>query len=72
MPMSQKSTPDRPRRSSSSKDPVSGESQRQRFIETARELGCDEDEAAFEEKLRRIATAKTTRRRKAKHKKSEC
>jgi hypothetical protein len=34
------------------------ESQRQRFIETARELGCDEDEAAFEEKLKRIATAK--------------
>ena len=32
--------------------------QRERFIETARELGCDEDEAAFEEKLRRIATVK--------------
>jgi hypothetical protein len=32
-------------------------SQRERFIETARELGCDEDEAAFDEKLRRIATA---------------
>jgi transposase-like protein len=29
-----------------------------RFIETARELGCDEDEAAFEEKLKRIASAK--------------
>lgn len=34
------------------------EAQRKRFIETARELGCDEDEAAFDEKLRRIATAK--------------
>jgi hypothetical protein len=33
-------------------------SQRERFIETARELGCDEDEAAFDEKLKRIATAK--------------
>jgi hypothetical protein len=32
--------------------------QYRRFIETARELGCDEDEAAFDEKLRRIATAK--------------
>jgi hypothetical protein len=32
--------------------------QHKRFIETARELGCDEDEAAFDEKLRRIATIK--------------
>jgi hypothetical protein len=32
--------------------------QSKRFIETARELGCDEDEAAFDEKLKRIATAK--------------
>jgi hypothetical protein len=32
--------------------------QHRRFIETARELGCDENEAAFEEKLRRIATVK--------------
>jgi hypothetical protein len=32
--------------------------QYKRFVETARELGCDEDEAAFEEKLRRIATVK--------------
>jgi hypothetical protein len=29
-----------------------------RFIETARALDCDEDEAAFDEKLKRIATAK--------------
>jgi hypothetical protein len=36
----------------------SDEEQSRRFIETARELGCDEDEAAFDEKLRRIATAK--------------
>ena len=32
--------------------------QSERFIETARELGCDEDEAAFDEKLKRIATVK--------------
>jgi hypothetical protein len=32
--------------------------QSKRFIETARELDCDEDEAAFDEKLKRIATAK--------------
>jgi hypothetical protein len=32
--------------------------QSRRFIETARELGCDEDEAAFDEKLRQIATVK--------------
>jgi hypothetical protein len=56
--MSQNPTSGRTRRSSSIKDPGSGQSQRQRFIETARELGCDEDEAAFDEKLKRIATAK--------------
>jgi hypothetical protein len=39
------------RSSPSSKD----KSQRERFIEAARELGCDEDEAAFEEKLKKIA-----------------
>jgi hypothetical protein len=32
--------------------------QSERFIETARALECDEDEAAFDEKLKRIATAK--------------
>jgi hypothetical protein len=37
---------------------TSGSDQHKRFIETARELGCDEDEAAFDEKLKRIATAK--------------
>lgn len=34
------------------------ESQSERFIKTARELECDEDEAAFDEKLRLIAEAK--------------
>jgi hypothetical protein len=36
----------------------SDDAQSKRFIETARELGCDEDEAAFDEKLRQIAMAK--------------
>lgn len=29
--------------------------QRDRFIETARQLGCDEDEKAFDEQLKKIA-----------------
>ena len=29
-------------------------SQKQKFADKARELGCDEDEAAFEDRLRRI------------------
>jgi hypothetical protein len=32
--------------------------QRQRFIETARRLGCNEDEEVFKEKLKRIAKVK--------------
>lgn len=39
-----------------------GSDQSRRFIETARELGCDEDEAAFDEKLKRIAQAKSAKR----------
>jgi len=39
--------------------------QSKRFIETARELGCDEDEVAFDEKLRRIATAKPQKLRRS-------
>ncbi len=30
--------------------------QHDRFIETARALGCDEDPASFDEKLKQIAT----------------
>ena len=30
-----------------------------RFKETARQLGCDEDEAAFAEKLKQIVKAKS-------------
>ena len=52
-----------------SKTPPIDKPQWQRFIETARELGCDEDEAAFDEKLKRIATAKTISKRKTKQKK---
>ena len=40
------------------KAPDNSKSQRDRFIETARELGCDEDEAAFREKLGKLAKAK--------------
>jgi hypothetical protein len=43
--------------------------QKDKFIEKARELGCDEDEAAFEKRLRKIAKAappKPEPKRKAK------
>jgi hypothetical protein len=36
--------------------------QHKRFVEAARALECDEDEAAFDEKLKRIAQAKPTKR----------
>lgn len=32
-------------------------SQRDKFKEAARELGCDEDEAQFDKKLKRLAKA---------------
>jgi hypothetical protein len=47
-----------------SRDVISANDQHRRFVETARELGCDEDEAAFDEKLKRIATAKPEPSRK--------
>jgi hypothetical protein len=34
--------------------------QRERFIKAAREAGCSEDEAVFDENLKRIASAKPT------------
>jgi hypothetical protein len=40
------------------KDNAENASQIDRFRETARELGCDEDEAAFKDKLRVIARQK--------------
>ena len=36
-----------------------------RFIETARALGCDEDEAAFDEKLKVIARRRPAQKGKA-------
>jgi hypothetical protein len=35
--------------------PTKDKNQTRRFVEKARELGCDEDEAAFEARLRAIA-----------------
>jgi hypothetical protein len=43
--------------------------QRDRLIETACELGCDEDEAAFEEKLKRIASVEQPPKRLSDRKK---
>jgi hypothetical protein len=45
--------------------------QKEKFIDKARELGCDEDEAVFEKRLRKIAKAtppphKDTKREKKK------
>ena len=34
--------------------------QHARFVETARALGCDEDEAAFDEKLKAVVGPKKT------------
>ncbi len=44
--------------SSTSKKAKTTETQHARFIETARALGCDESEAAFDEKLKVIARHK--------------
>lgn len=38
------------------------EAQHKRFLETARALGCDEDEAAFDEKLKAVVGPKETKR----------
>lgn len=35
--------------------------QRQRFIKTARELGCEENEQAFDAALKKVAKAKVAR-----------
>ena len=40
-----------------SKDPDNSD-QHARFLETARALGCDEDEAAFDEKLKAVVGPK--------------
>lgn len=41
---------------SSKNSPLKGE-QSKRFIEVARELGCDEDESAFDEIVKKVAKA---------------
>jgi hypothetical protein len=49
-----------------SKEP-GGPPQSERFIEAARELGCDEDEDAFKDRLKKLASApppETVRERK--------
>jgi hypothetical protein len=38
--------------------PAPDSDQHKRFIETARQLECDDDKGRFEEKLKRIATTK--------------
>jgi len=48
---------------------TSKQKQKDKFIDKARELGCDEDEAAFEKRLGKIAKAtppKQVPKRKAK------
>lgn len=39
-------------------NPHSGSRQSQRFIDAARELGCDDDKTRFEKRLGKIAKAK--------------
>ncbi len=43
-----------------SKNSKTTDEQHARFLETARALGCDEDEAAFDEKLKAIARVEKT------------
>lgn len=45
----------------SKKRPMKNKSQQERFIEVAKELECDEDEKAFEDKLKLIVTPKKRR-----------
>ncbi len=41
-----------------------GKTQRQKFVETARELGADGDDDAFRRALRKIATAPVSKPKK--------
>ncbi len=45
-------------------------SQRIRFLEAARELGCDGDKDTFEAKLKQIAKAKRAERKPKRHSRS--
>lgn len=40
--------------------PIDKKSQRDKFIETAREIGCDEDEDAFKARLKTLVASPTT------------
>lgn len=42
-------------------------SQRERFIEAAREAGADEDEASFERRLKAVAGGNSSKRRDVSH-----
>jgi|SoiMethySBSTD1v2_1073268.scaffolds.fasta_scaffold680782_2 hypothetical protein len=42
-----------------------GKTQRQRFLDLAREVGASEDEGAFERSLKRVATAPVRKPKKA-------
>jgi hypothetical protein len=44
------------------KPPPEAKSQRDKFIETARAIGADEDEAAFKKKLEKIVKAPTKKK----------
>ena len=50
--------PPNPNRKQRMKKARAKNSQHEQFVDKARELGCDEDEAVFEAKLRRIAKPK--------------
>jgi hypothetical protein len=45
-------------RTKNPKSTPDSEAQHRRFVETARQLECDEDKERFEQKLKRITTAK--------------
>ncbi len=48
--------------------PTMDQSQRDKFVDKARELGCDEDEAALEDRLRRIVPKRVGRKKKSQDK----
>ena len=44
--------------------PTEPKTQAEKFADLARELECDEDEAAFDERLKKLATVPTDRKSK--------
>ena len=59
----------KPRDSNAKPDPLDGLPQIERFKAVARELECDEDPAAFEAALRKIATAGPSQKHESKSRK---